>query len=104
MITCYVRYVIDAEKIAEFEEYSRMWLGLVPRFGGVHHGYFLPSEGESDIALAIFSFESLAAYEQYRKDAAGDPDVQKAMAFASETKCFLRYERSFFRPLLPNDV
>ena len=67
MITCYVRYVIDADKIAEFEEYSRMWLDLVPRFGGVHHGYFLPSEGESDIALAIFSFESLAAYEVYRK-------------------------------------
>lgn len=101
MITCYVRYVIDSAKAAEFERYARMWLDLVPRFGGTHHGYFLPSEGESDIALAIFSFPSLAAYEQYRKDAADDPDVQKAMDFANETRCFLRYERSFFRPLLP---
>ena len=49
----------------------------------------------------MFSFPSLAAYEQYRKDAAVDPDVQKAIAFAKETRCFLRYERSFFRPLLP---
>jgi hypothetical protein len=49
----------------------------------------------------MFSFPSLAAYEQYRKDAAADPDVQKAVAFAKESRCFIRYERSFFRPLLP---
>jgi hypothetical protein len=101
VITCYLRYVIKPDKIAEFEKYAVMWLDLLPRFGGVHHGYFLPSEGESDIALAMFSFPSLAAYEQYRKDAASDPDVQKAVAFAKETRCFARYERSFFRPVLP---
>ena len=78
-----------------------MWLELVPRFGGIHHGYFLPSEGDSDVALAMFSFPSLAAYEQYRKDAENDPDVQKAIAFVKETRCFTRYERSFFRPLFP---
>src|SRR5260370_39319927 len=32
--------------------------------GGTHHGYFLPAEGASDNALALFSFHSLAAYEQ----------------------------------------
>lgn len=102
MITCYVKYVLDASKLSEFEEYSKMWLKLIPRFGGIHHGYFLPSEGASDVALAIFSFQSFAAYEQYRKDAAADPDVQKALAFARETCCFLRYDRTFFRPLLPD--
>jgi hypothetical protein len=101
MITCHIRYVVDAAKIADFEEYCRMWLDLLPRFGGVHHGYFLPSEGASDIALSIFSFPSFAAYEQYRKAAATDPDVRKAVAFATRTQCFLRYERSFFRPVLP---
>lgn len=101
MITCYIRYVVDADKIPEFEEYGRMWLELLPRFGGIHHGYFLPSEGESDVALAMFSFQSFAAYEQYRKDAASDPQVAEAMAFAKRTRCFVRYERSFFRPLLP---
>ena len=54
-----------------------------------------------DIALAMFSFPSFAAYERYRKDSFGDPDVQKAIAFATETGCFIRYERSFFRPVLP---
>ena len=82
MITCYLRYQVNQEKLAEFEAYGRMWLELLPRFGGIHHGYFLPSEGASDVALAMFSFPSFAAYEQYRKDSAGDPDVQKAIAFA----------------------
>lgn len=100
MITCHVRYEVDTDKLAEFEEYSKMWLTLVPRFGGVHHGYFLPSEGASDVALAIFSFDSFAAYEQYRKDAAADPDVKAAMEFAARTKCFRRFDRTFFRPLL----
>jgi hypothetical protein len=104
MISCHIRYVIDADKLAEFEEYCRMWLDLLPRFGGIHHGYFLPSEGESDIALSIFSFASFAAYEQYRKAATADPDVQKAVAFAKQTRCFLRYERSFFRPVLPGSA
>jgi hypothetical protein len=102
MISCNIRYVIDADKIAEFEEYCGMWLDLLPRFGGIHHGYFLPSEGESDVALSIFSFPSFAAYEQYRKAAAVDPDVQRAVAFAKQTRCFRRYERSFFRPVLPS--
>lgn len=101
MITCHVRYVVDAEKIEAFERYARMWLDLVPRFGGIHHGYFLPSEGASDVALAIFSFPSLAAYARYREDAASDPDVARAVEFARETQCFLRYDRTFFRPVLP---
>ena len=102
MITCYVRYEVKLGKLADFEAYGTMWLDLVPRLGGVHHGYFLPSEGASDVALAMFSFPSLAAYEQYRKDAVINPEVQKAVAFAKETRCFTRYERSFFRPLLPS--
>jgi hypothetical protein len=63
MITCHLRYVIDPNKSAEFEEYGRMWLKLLPKFGGVHHGYLMPSEGASNIALATFSFKSLAEYE-----------------------------------------
>lgn len=101
MITCYLRYEIDLGKLADFEAYGAMWIDLVPRFGGIHHGYFLPSEGASDVALAMFSFPSLAAYEQYRKDAANDPDCQKAVEFAKQTRCFRRFDRSFFRPLFP---
>ena len=99
MITCYLRYVVDPFKLAEFEKYGRMWIPLVERFGGQHHGYFMPSEGTNNIALAMFSFPSLAAYEIYRQKAAADPDCQAAVRYYEQTKCFLSYERSFFRPV-----
>jgi NIPSNAP protein len=99
LITCYLRYVVDPFKLAEFEKYGRMWIPLVEKFGGQHHGYFMPSEGTSNVALALFSFPSLAAYETYREKAAKDPDCQAAMRYYEQTKCFLSYERSFFRPV-----
>lgn len=100
MITCHVRYVLDPARIAEFECYARMWIPLVQQFGGQHHGYFLPGEGANDVALALFSFQSLAAYEQYRLKSADDPGCQAAFRYARETGCIKRYERTFFKPLL----
>jgi hypothetical protein len=99
VITCYLRYIIDPEKLAEFENYGKMWVPLVEKLGGTHHGYFLPSEGASNVALALFSFPSLAAYEQYRMAASSDPECQAATRYFNETKCFISYERSFFRPV-----
>ncbi|CAN7592538.1 NIPSNAP family protein [Rhizobacter sp. LjRoot28] len=100
MITCYLRYVIDPDKLAEFEHYGRLWIPLVERFGGTHHGYFLPSEGANNIALALFSFPSLAAYEVYRQQSFQDAECQAAFRYAKETRCIVSYERSFFRPVL----
>lgn len=104
MITCYLRYVIDPNKLQEFEHYGKLWLPLVAKFGGTHHGYFLPSEGANNIALALFSFPSLAAYEDYRQRSLQDSECQAAFAYAKETQCFLSYERSFFRPVLAGDA
>lgn len=100
MVTCYLRYVIDPYKLTEFEEYGRMWIPLVEKLGGRHHGYFLPHEGANNIALALFSFDSLAAYEEYRRKMAEDPECIAAFAFAERTRCILSYERSFMRPVL----
>lgn len=99
MITCYLRYVIDPFKIEEFEHYAKLWIPLVEKFGGQHHGYFLPHEGANNIALALFSFPSLAAYETYRAQAADDPECQAAMQHYRNTRCYLSYERSFMRPV-----
>ncbi|MCV2369807.1 NIPSNAP family protein [Roseateles oligotrophus] len=99
MITVYLRYVIDPYKLAEFEHYGRLWIPLVQRFGGQHHGYFLPSEGANNIALAMFSFASLAKYEKYRQGSAEDADCKAAFRYAEQTRCILSYERSFFRPV-----
>ena len=81
MITCYLRYVIDLFKLKEFEAYPKMWIPLVENFG-THHGYFMPHEGADNIALALFSFPSLAAYESYRSKAASDPAVPSRHALA----------------------
>lgn len=99
MITVHLKYEIDPDRIEDFEEYGRRWITLVNRFGGTHHGYFLPSEGDSDIAYALFSFPSLAAYEQYRTDSTRDPECQAAFELARRTRCIRRYERRFLRPL-----
>lgn len=86
-------------KVAEFEEYARRWIPLVEKFGGVHHGYFLPHESASDLAVALFSFESLAAYERYRQESLQDPDCQAAYEYADQTRCILSYDRQFLRPV-----
>jgi hypothetical protein len=99
VITCFIRYVIDPSKLKEFEHYGRLWIPLVERFGGKHHGYFLPSEGANNVALALFTFPSLAAYEQYRERSLQDVECQAAYRYAEETLCILSYERSFFRPV-----
>lgn len=99
MVTCYLKYVVDPAKIADFEEYAKMWIPLVNRFGGQHNGYFLPSEGASNIALALFTFPSLAAYETYRNESFQDVQCQAAIKFAEDTSCIISYERSFFRPV-----
>jgi NIPSNAP len=99
MVTCYLRYVIDPFKLKEFERYGKLWIPLVAKFGGQHHGYFLPSEGANNIALAMFTFPSLAAYEKYRAMSANDSECQDAFKYAEDTRCIISYERSFFRPV-----
>jgi NIPSNAP len=99
MVTIYLRYVLNTSKLKEFEHYGKLWIPLVEKFGGKHHGYFMPSEGASNIALALFTFDSLAAYEVYRKDSFKDLDCQSAFRYAEETQCIVSYERSFFRPV-----
>ncbi|MEO3977716.1 NIPSNAP family protein [Streptomyces sp. CAU 1734] len=101
MITIHLKYEIDPDRIGDFEEYGRRWVALVNRFGGTHHGYFLPGEGDSDIAYALFSFPGLAEYERYRQDSADDPECRAAYELARRTRCIRRYERRFLRPLDP---
>lgn len=102
MITCVVTYTIDPSRIDAFEEFARAWMVLVDRHGGIHHGYFLPSEGASDQALALFSFPSLADYEIYRQRFGVDPEFIEADRIRDTSGCVLRYERTFMRPLLPD--
>jgi len=108
MITCYVRYELNPDKVMEFENYAKRWIPLVERFGGIHHGYFLPHESANDLAVALFSFVSLAAYETYRTESMKDVECQAAFAYARDADCIRRYDRQFLRPVtgenLPGDL
>jgi hypothetical protein len=101
VITCVVDYVIDPAKIIAFERFATRWIELVEQHVGTHHGYFLPAEGASDRVLALFSFPSLAAYEQYRSRFGSDPYFVEADRIRDDSGCVLRYDRTFMRPLLP---
>jgi len=99
MVTCYLKYVIDPYKSKEFEVYGKLWIPIVNRLGGVHHGYFMPLEGANNLAYALFSFPNLAKYEEYRKDILTDKDCLAAFEYADKTRCVVSYERSFMRPV-----
>lgn len=99
MITCYLKYVLDPYQLEAFEQYAKMWIPLVNKFGGIHHGYFLPHEGANNIAYALFSFPSLCSYEEYRKKITTDEGCQRAFAHAQNTRCIISFERSFMKPV-----
>jgi uncharacterized protein (DUF1330 family) len=101
VITCVVHYVIDPTEIEAFERFAQRWMALVDRHGGTHHGYFLPAEGASDAALALFSFPSLADYEHFRARFDEDPEFREANRIRDESGCVVRHDRTFMRPLLP---
>lgn len=96
-VTCCIRYVLDPFKRDAFEAYARNWLTIIPACGGDLIGYFMPHEGTDNIALALITFDSLAAYEAYRArlkaDEAGSANFRTAQAerfILSEQRTFLR--------------
>ena len=97
MITLSIRYTLDAGKRQAFEAYARDLKGIIPRCGGDLVGYYLPHEGTNNIALALISFESLAAYEIYRARLKTDPEGAANFRFAEEKRFILSEERTFLR-------
>ena len=114
MVTCVIRYTIDHKKRPEFEHYARVWMRLIEKFGGTHHGYFVPGDeppsasfsfpgigetGADNIAIALFSFPSIESYESYRRDVPSDPECVEITKYYERTKPFTKYERTFMRPV-----
>lgn len=70
-VTCQGQYQFDLEKLDQLEAYARVWMVLIKRYGGTHHGYFMPgavprgvkssfpeiaSNGPDNVAIALFTF------------------------------------------------
>jgi NIPSNAP protein len=94
-ITCFIRYKIDPFQRPAFKEYAEQWGKIIPRCGGHLIGYFLPHEGTNDIAWGLISFESLAAYEAYRRRLRDDAEGRKNFGMAHSLRFILSEERTF---------
>src|SRR5579875_1086813 len=97
MPTCCIRYTLDPHKIAEFEHYAKTWPPIIARCGGTLLGYFLPSFGANNFALALIDFPGMAEYERYRATILADPEGRANFDFARETRCILVEDRCFLR-------
>jgi hypothetical protein len=100
-VTCCIRYVLDPFQRDAFEAYAREWLTIIPRCGGRLVGYFMPHEGTNNIALALISFDSLAAYEAYRARLKADDAGAANFRRAEAERFILSEERTFLRPVEP---
>src|ERR1700753_3025323 len=96
-VAVFIRYQLDPFKRAQFEEYSKRWLSIIPRCGGDLIGYWMRHGGPNNIAFALVSFESLAAYEAYRARLRGDKEGMANFGFAEENRLILAEERTFLR-------
>ncbi len=97
VITCIIRYHIDPNKKAGFEQYARNWGQAIPRCGADLVGYYAPHEGSSTLAYGIYSVESLAAYEQYKARLAVDPLARENYEFAKHERFLTREDRTFLK-------
>ena len=96
-ITVFIRYQLDPFRREAFEAYAKRWIEIIPRCGGDLVGYWMPHEGTNNIAQALISFESLAAYEAYRARLRADEAGMANFRFAEEQKFILAEERTFLR-------
>ena len=98
-ITVFIRYQLDPFRRDAFEAYAKRWIEIIPRCGGDLVGYWMPHEGTNNIAQALISFDSLAAYETYRARLRTDEAGMANFRFAEEQKFILAEERTFLRQL-----
>ena len=94
-IACVIRYQIDPFQRDAFQKYAENWGRIIPRCGGHLIGYFLPYEGTNDVAWGIIAFESLKAYEEYRRRLKEDPEGRANFEMAQSKRLILREERNF---------
>ena len=96
-ITVFIRYQLDPYKRDGFETYARNWRNVIPKCGGDLVGYWMPHEGTDNIAIALISFASLAAYEAYRARLKADSEGAANFALAQKERFILSEERTFLR-------
>lgn len=97
MIACVIRYEIEPFQRQQFEDYARNWSAPFERCGARNVGYFGPHEGSLTTAFGIYTLDSLAAYEAYRKRLAEDEGAKANLDFAARERFIRREDRIFMK-------
>lgn len=99
MITLCIRYRFNPEKTDAIATYFAKEQTVIERSGGKIVGYFLPTDfaGPTDEAIGLIDLPSIAAYEQYRKVLADDPDHKTNVTRLQQSGAAVAMDRSFIQ-------
>ena len=99
MITLFLRYTIDPNKLPDIAKYAADEQIPIRECGGRILGYFMPTDfaGATNEAFGLIDFPSLADYEIYRAKLAAHPLHKKYVAVVESSGALLSIHRSLIR-------
>jgi NIPSNAP len=99
MLTLFIRYTLDPNKLADFRAYVDAELPVIRRSGGDIVDYYHPTDfaGSTNEAFGIIGFDSLAQYETYRGELANDPDHKRNAARLEQSGAIIAMNRSILQ-------
>ncbi len=99
MITLYIRYKFNPDKIAGIKDYFDNEQRVIERSGGKIVGYFMPTDfaGPNDEAIGLIDIPSVSVYEDYRRRLADDPEHKANVAALGESGATVSMVRSFIQ-------
>ncbi len=103
MLTLCIRYRFNPDKIAGIATYFENEQRVIERSGGRIVGYFLPTDfaGPTDEAIGLIDIPSMAAYEEYRRKLADDPEHKTNAAQLQQSGAAVAMDRWFIRRVEP---
>ena len=103
MMTPCIRYRFNPDRLADVREYFETEQRVIERSGGKIIGYFLPTDfaGPTDEALGLIDIPSMAAYEDYRKRLADDPEHKANAARLEQSDATVAMDRWFITRVEP---
>jgi hypothetical protein len=103
MLTLCIRYRFNPDHLADVREYFETEQPVIERSGGKIVGYFLPTDfaGPTDQAIGLIDLPSMAAYEEYRRRLAEDPDHRGNIARLEQSGAQVAMNRSFIQHAEP---
>jgi hypothetical protein len=105
MITLYLRYTIDPNKLSDFATYATKEQIPIRESGGNILGYFLPTDfaGATNEAFGLIDFPSLAEYEIYRAKLAAHPLHKRNAALLESKGAVVSIQRSLIQRVEPTE-